>query len=260
MRIVVIIVSLCVYAASFSSPAFAQKRTRTQRIEQAKKAFEKGTIAYESGVFPKALKHFEKAYKLTKSADLLYNIATVSDRMRRDEKALFAYEGYIKARPRSQDRDHVMGRIRALKAAIKQGRQTQIRAQADAKKRAAKAAEEAEARVKEERPLTQKVPPGAGSWVTMGASGAVMATGAVFLVLGRKDVKTVEGLEAGAQWAAYKGVKDRGEKRAKVGMILLGVGAAGVLGGALWQMTGWKEEKITEVGVWTGGLYMKGQF
>ena len=263
MRVVVILLVSFALTMSMSvvgSKAFAQKRTRAQRIEQAKKAFIAGTKAYEGGAFPKALYHFEKAYDLTKSPDLLYNIATVSDRMRNDKKALGAYEGYIKARPRSQDRQHVMGRIRVLRKAIKAETQSEIRASEDAARRAQRAAQQATAKIKEERPLTKKVPPGAGPWATIGMSGAVMVTGAVFFALGRKDIKKIEGVSQISLWEDFSDIKNRGEKRTKVGVILLGVGAAGVLGGALWQATGWKEEKISEIGVWPGGLYMKGQF
>ena len=226
------------------------------KIAEARRAFEAGTSAYERGAFPKALYHFEKAYKLTGSPDLLYNIATVSDRMRNDEKALRAYEGYLKARPKSPDRAHVKARIKVLRASIAAKAEAKIRAQEEAARRAALA----EQRVKEERPLTKKVPPGAGPWALMGGSAAVAATGAVMVVLGRRDIKKVEGLPPGSIWEQHKSLRDKGERRAKVGVALLGVGAAGIIGGALWQATGWKEEKVTEVGLSPTGVWLRGQF
>jgi hypothetical protein len=63
-------------------------QSREARIAAAKEAFAVGTRAYADGEFKTALTSFQRAYDLTGSPDLLYNIATVSDRMRRDEQAL----------------------------------------------------------------------------------------------------------------------------------------------------------------------------
>jgi tetratricopeptide (TPR) repeat protein len=128
-------------------------QSREARIAAAKKAFAVGTEAYANGEFTTALTSFRRAYELTGSPDLLYNIATVSDRMRRDEEALEAYEGYLEARPKSSDREHVASRIDVLRAAIEARR----RAELDAEIEARSAAIEAAARVKAERPLTQHV-------------------------------------------------------------------------------------------------------
>jgi hypothetical protein len=65
-------------------------QSREARIAAAKQAFAVGTRAYANGEFRTALTSFQRAYELTGSPDLLYNIATVSDRMRRDEQALDA--------------------------------------------------------------------------------------------------------------------------------------------------------------------------
>ena len=133
-------------------------QSREARITEAKKAFAVGTRAYAHGEFKTALTSFQRAYKLTRSPDLLYNIATVSDRMRRDEDALEAYEGYLEARPESADREHVESRIDVLRAAIEARRRAEIDAEIEARS----AAIEAAARVKAERPLTQHVGPGPG--------------------------------------------------------------------------------------------------
>ena len=91
----------------------AQKATHTEaELKEAKAAFDAGTKAYAEGDFPIALERFNRAYALTDSPDLLFNIATVSDRMRRDDEALEAYVGYLEARPNTPDREHVEGRIK----------------------------------------------------------------------------------------------------------------------------------------------------
>lgn len=248
-----------VVAASLVStgPVHAQsKASRDARIAQAKKDFASGTKAYQNGNFEAALTSFRHAYKLTKSPDLLYNIATVSDRMRRDVEALEAYEGYIEARPKSPDREHVEGRIASLKVAIQQRQ----RAELDAEIEARRAAIEAAAQVKAERPLTQHVGPGPGPWITIGIGGASMVTGAILVGLGQRDQKNVEGAPAGSSFTEYEGAADRGPRRTKAGVALLGVGAAGVIGGVIWQLTGGHEEAVPEVSIGLTGISVKGKF
>jgi tetratricopeptide (TPR) repeat protein len=86
--------------------------TRTARRE-----FEAGRAAYEEGRFEDALVHFETAYEVTDSPEILYNIATVADRLRRDELALESYERFLEERPDTPDREHIEGRIRVLREA-----------------------------------------------------------------------------------------------------------------------------------------------
>jgi tetratricopeptide (TPR) repeat protein len=210
-------------------------QSREARIAAAKKAFTTGTRAYANGEFKTALTSFQRAYELTGSPDLLYNIATVSDRMRRDQQALEAYEGYLEARPKSADREHVESRIDVLRAAIEARR----RAELDAEIEARSAAIEAAARVKAERPLTQHVGPGPGPWITIGVGGAAVVTGAILVGLGQRDQKSVG---------------------TKAGVALMAVGGAGVIGGMIWQLTGGHEEAMPEVSIGPTGISVKGTF
>ncbi|MEM7137222.1 MAG: hypothetical protein AAF500_11620 [Myxococcota bacterium] len=253
LLIVAAVAALC----GFSGDANAQSAdSREARIARAKKAFAAGTRAYENGDFEAALARFRQAYKLTKSPDLLYNIATVSDRMRRDVDALNAYEGYISARPNSPDREHVQGRIEVLRAAI----EARERAALDAEIEAQRAALEAVEKVKAERPLTHYVGPGAGPWITIAVGGAAMVTGAVFIGLGQRDQNSVSDAPAGSSFTEFEDMADRGPRRTKTGIALLGVGAAGVLGGVIWQLTGGREEEIPELSIGPTGISVRGKF
>lgn len=226
------------------------------RIEKAKMAFSSGTQAYADGEFEAALASFQLAYALTGSPDLLYNIATVSDRMRHDEAALEAYEGYLDARPKSADREHVESRIEVLRTSIEARR----RAELDAEIEARKAAIEAAARIKAERPLTQHVGPGPGPWITIGVSGAAVVTGAVLLGLGQRDQKHVEGAPPGSSYSMVQEMAERGPRLSKAGIGMLSVGGAGVLGGVIWQLTGGHDEEIPEVSIGPTGVSVKGTF
>ncbi len=231
-------------------------QSRDERIAEAKGAFDLGTRAYADGEFETALASFRRAYELTSSPDLLYNIATVSDRMRRDADALQAYEGYLEARPTSSDREHVESRIAVLRQAIEARRRAGIQAEIEARE----AAVEAAARVKAERPLTQHVGPGPGPWITIGVGSAALVTGAVFIGLGKRDQKKVESAPAGSSYSLVEDMADRGPKRSKAGVALMAVGGAGIIGGLIWQLTGGHEEAIPEVSIGPTGISVKGTF
>ena len=253
---------LLVLAVSFtclvSAPGVRAQssQSREARIAQAKKAFSAGTVAYSNGEFKSALASFRRAYELTGSPDLLYNIAAVSDRMRRDEEALGAYEGYLEARPKSADREHVESRIDVLRAAIAARR----RAELDAEIEARSAAIDAAARVKAERPLTQYVGPGPGPWITIGVGGAAVVSGAILVGLGQRDQKNVESAAPGSSYSMVQEMADRGPRRTKAGVALMAVGGAGVIGGVIWQLTGGHDEAMPEVSIGPTGISVKGTF
>ncbi len=99
-----------------ASVAHAQDDARS--LDAARAELEAGRLAYENGEFEVALDRFERAYELSGSADLLYNVATCADRLRRDDVALDSYERYLEAAPETEDRAQIEGRIRALRAAL----------------------------------------------------------------------------------------------------------------------------------------------
>ena len=256
MRFLLVILVSFVCLSSTAAVDAQSSASREARIAQAKKAFTSGTRAYANGDFETALRSFQRAYELTESPDLLYNIATVSDRMRLDDEALEAYEGYLAARPKSADREHVESRIEVLRAAL----EARDRAELDAEIEARKAAIEAAARVKAERPLTQYVGPGPGPWITIGVGSAALVSGAVLLGLGQRDQNKVESAPPGSSFSAVEDMAERGPRRTKAGIALLGVGGAAVIGGIIWQLTGGHEEEMPEVSIGPTGISVRGRF
>ena len=256
MRVLLVLaVSLSCLVASAGVRA-QNSESRDARIAEAKKSFAVGTQAYAEGEFEVALASFRRAYELTGSPDLLFNVATVSDRMRRDEDALEAYEAYLQARPDSADREHVEGRIEVLRASIEERRRAEIEADIEARK----AAVEAAARVRAERPLTQHVGPGPGPWITIGMSGAAVLGGAVLLGIGQRNENQVANAPAGSSYSEVQGAADRGPRLSKAGIALLSVGGAGVIGGVIWQLTGGHEEALPEISIGPTGISVKGKF
>ncbi len=256
MRVLLVLaVSLSCLVATVDVDAQSSK-SRDARIAEAKKAFSIGTQAYGDGDFDTALASFRRAYELTASADLLFNVATVADRMRRDDEALEAYEAYLSARPDSADKEHVEGRIEALRAAIEERRRAEIEADIEAER----AAVEAAAKVRAERPLTQHVGPGPGPWITIGASGAAVVSGAVLLGMGQRNQNEVENATPGSSYSTVQDAADRGPRLSKAGIALLSVGGAGIIGGVIWQLTGGHDEALPEISIGPTGISVKGRF
>jgi tetratricopeptide (TPR) repeat protein len=256
MRVLLILIVAVSCFGSAAGVHAQSSQSRDARIAAAKKAFAAGTQSYENGEFEAALSSFRRAYELTGSPDLLYNIATVSDRMRRDEEALEAYEGYLEARPKSADREHVAGRIDVLRQAIEARRRAELNAEIETRT----AAIEAAARVKAERPLTQHVGPGPGPWITIGVGGAAIVTGAVLVGLGQRDQNQVENAAPGSSYSSVEEMADRGPRRTKAGVALMAVGGAGLVGGIIWQLTGGHEEAVPEVRIGPTGISVRGTF
>jgi len=74
-----------------------------------------GRVAFDAGRYDEALARFEEAYDRSGRAELLYNIGMAADRLRRDETALAAFEGYLSQVEDADNRVSVENRVRALR-------------------------------------------------------------------------------------------------------------------------------------------------
>jgi tetratricopeptide (TPR) repeat protein len=86
-----------------------------QHEAAARRAFEDGRSALEQGNFQAALRLFERAYDLSGRAELLFNIGTVLDRLRRDEDAARYFERYLEVRPGAANSLAVQARLEVLR-------------------------------------------------------------------------------------------------------------------------------------------------
>lgn len=218
-RLALFWLSLCVLLPRVSHAQQDAAAAPTPEMQQARVAFSEGQQAYNEGRFEEALGHFERAYELTQHAEILYNIATVADRLRKDKQALDAYEAYLAQRPDAKDREHVEGRIRVLR-------------EAEAQRQAAKQ--------KEQERLSQSIAhdegPGVWPWVVVGSGAALAIGGGVLLLLAQGDISTVEDAEAGSAWSEVEDANDRAPTLSTAGAIMLGVGAAAAVVGISWAL------------------------
>jgi len=111
------------------SPSVALAQSELDQIDQdglfaedeqaaARTAFKDGRVAFDRGHFAEALERFEHAYSLSGRSELLFNIGLAADRIREDERALEAFEQYLKETPDSTHREQVEQRVIALRQAL----------------------------------------------------------------------------------------------------------------------------------------------
>jgi tetratricopeptide (TPR) repeat protein len=90
------------------------------RDAEGRGLFEAGRAAFADGRYDDALDYFDRAYELSHRPELLYNIGTANDRLRRDETALAAFEEYLHEVPAAANVREVEARIRVLREEIAQ--------------------------------------------------------------------------------------------------------------------------------------------
>jgi tetratricopeptide (TPR) repeat protein len=85
---------------------------------EARSLFEAGESAFADGRYEDALERFEAAYEMSPRPMLLFNIGNTADRLRREERAVEAYRGYLDALPEAPNRAEVEARIRILEQSL----------------------------------------------------------------------------------------------------------------------------------------------
>jgi tetratricopeptide (TPR) repeat protein len=130
----------------------AEETTAETVTETAKKSFVTGSEHYAAGRYAEAAAEFQKAYDLTRSPEILYNIGRCHEELKDDKQAIADYETYLSLAPAAPDAEDVRKRIVACKEMQKQREAEEQQARAAAEKKAAedKARQEAEAKQKAE--------------------------------------------------------------------------------------------------------------
>jgi tetratricopeptide (TPR) repeat protein len=94
----------------------AEKDSDEERA--ARSLFTAGTIAFKEGRYEDALANFEQAYRLSRHAELLFNVGLVNERLFRFQQSIEAYEEYLSALPNPANRAAVEERIRLMRTKI----------------------------------------------------------------------------------------------------------------------------------------------
>lgn len=88
------------------------------RDTEARQHFQSGRDAFSRGDFSTAATEFERAYALSRRAQLLYNIGRAYQEQLRLEDAHRAFQHYLDAVPNAPDRAEVEGRLRIIEVAM----------------------------------------------------------------------------------------------------------------------------------------------
>lgn len=109
-----------------------------ERDELARATFLAAHTAFEDGRYEDALAGFRRAYELSGRHQLLFNVGTTADRLRREVEALEAFTIYVRENPNAGNRREVEARMRVLERSVEQ-RRASDREKEEERRRAAEA-------------------------------------------------------------------------------------------------------------------------
>jgi tetratricopeptide (TPR) repeat protein len=158
-------------AQAASLPARAEGAVRTEggatdgaaAEARALELFDESERAYENGRFQDAVDLLRRSYALKREPVVLYNLARAYEGLGDSERAVGAYEDYLKAQPETKDRASIEQRVATLRR--------QIAARAAQKKR-------------EAQPPPRR--PSAVPWVITGVGAAGVVAGVILEIFALK--------------------------------------------------------------------------
>jgi tetratricopeptide (TPR) repeat protein len=103
--------------ALVASPAFAQSKPAippADDVEAAKAHFAAGSAYYDQANYGDAVREFNEAYRLSHRSDLLYNISLCYERLSQYDNAIKALNQYLGERPDAPDKVKIQSRIENL--------------------------------------------------------------------------------------------------------------------------------------------------
>ncbi len=236
--------ALVIAVLALAQPAFAQDPEAppeppvdASRDEEARSLFQAGSSALSAGRFADALDHFERSYELSRRPALLYNIGLTASTLGNLDRAIAAFEQFLREDPLTGRRQEVEGRLRTLEERRRRASPTPV------------------------APV-ESHGPGVGPWIVIGASGAAVLGGVVLFAVGLGANSDVESSADGTAWPEVSGDYDRGKLFTTLGAILGAVGIAGAAAGVVWLVVGSGEsgERNVQVSAGLGGVSIGGTF
>jgi hypothetical protein len=83
---------------------------------EARALFEAGRTAFDAGRYEDALQHFQGAYRRSQRPQLLFNVGVAADRAGRVAEAIAAYEKFLESVPEDAQRPWIEARLAELRA------------------------------------------------------------------------------------------------------------------------------------------------
>jgi tetratricopeptide (TPR) repeat protein len=214
--------------------------------EEAHLRFEAGRVAYQRGGFEDALTDFQRAYELSHRYELLYNLGSTYDHLRRDAEAIDAFSRFLAEAPESDpNRLEVERRIAVM-------REAQPRAVTDV------APAPVQTPAPEPAPPTSSPDP--APWIVVGVGAAALVAGAIVLAVGVSDQSTVESATSPTRWTDLMDAYGRAPVLQGVGIAALVVGAIGVGAGLGWALTSGGSSETARLRIGPTSLSLEGSF
>jgi tetratricopeptide (TPR) repeat protein len=104
-----------VFAATLAHAQYRPAVPPSSDLEAAKAHFAAGSAYYDQANYNDAVREFGEAYRLSRRVDLLYNIALCYERLYQYDEAIRTLERYLSERPGAPDRTAIQTRIGNLK-------------------------------------------------------------------------------------------------------------------------------------------------
>ena len=260
--------------AQSAEPAAPDDASTAQdaQLDQAMRAYERGTDNYNHAQYEAALADFKEAASLYASPDFQYNIGLCYEKLGKLDEAIRAFATYLRAKPDAPDRANVEDRIHDLEERIEQ------------QKRDAEAAEAA--RLEAER---SKAPPpvepkddvpqepkdeGKGLVIAgaalIGLGGAVALGGGIgFGVAAGQRSKAVDDVQSGGNpdgltFAETQTLEDQGKRLEAIQIGMAAGGAVVAVTGSVLLALGLRKRQAVRASAWLGpstaGLALTGRF
>ncbi len=203
-------------------------------LEGAKGAHKAATQFYERADYERAIQYWRDAYEFDCTAHgVLINIANAYEKKGDRERAIAALEAYLTRAPDAPDAPTIQEKVQNLKSSLKPVVKPPPAPTASASAPPPTPTASASAAPPPEGPR----PYGYNPWIAVGAGGAAMVVGAILVPVGLGAISDAEAECPGrvncSQEVADKG--NSGRTQAALGAAALGLGAAGVAGGLVWQ-------------------------
>ncbi len=101
-------------AALCFSAAPSDVSAQTAQQQEARALYDAGRLAFESGRYPDALSRFEASFEISPLPGTLYSIGVSADQANRRQRAVSAYQDYLRRFPNGRRRGFIVNRLREL--------------------------------------------------------------------------------------------------------------------------------------------------
>lgn len=218
-------------------------RTATpEEIEGARGAHQAAKQFYDQAEYERAIQYWRDVFKFDCNAiPVLLNIANAYEKLGDRQNAIFALEAYI-MRAKLADPSANVTKYETKVQNLKQLQQAQAPASASASAVPLPSASTPPPPPSATTPPVMVKPYGAAPWAVVGAGAAVMVVGGILIPVGLGQVSDAQANckeSATGQWScpnqADVDAAQMGQTLVPAGKVALGVGAAAVVGGLVWE-------------------------